>query len=332
MEKYKYLLFFTWYALFVTTPTAGNSSMKKIAQSKMQFIKISPSARAAALGDAFTSYAGDPNAIFYNPAGMAFVEGTGVVFNNNSWIAEISHLSGVFCYNKDALGTFTFSFISMDYGEFERTIVDEHAWVGYQNLGAFSIMEYALGLGYARKITNRLSLGGQLKYLYQNLGDIQSFAYIGTEFEEHKTSTFKDNALAFDFGTYYDTEIKGITISMAMQNFANQPLPLIFRYGMSVKLHEVFFPGAENNALRLSGDILQSKDYGDGYQFGLEYALYEQYFLRTGYKITSATEEDFSFGAGTNLMLKGLKIQIDYSYSKFGVLKDINRLSFGIRF
>jgi len=330
MKKYKYLIVFACFALFMTAPIKGIASMKKIAQSKMQFIKISPSARAAALGDAFTSYAGDPNAIFYNPAGMAFVKGVNVICNNNSWISDIRHLSTAVSYNKEALGTFTLSFIYMDYGEFQRTIVDEHAWAGYQELGSFSIMEYALGLGYAKKITNRLSLGGQIKYLYQNLGSVQSFSYIGTEFEEQKTSTYEDGVFAFDFGTYYNTEIKGITISMAMQNFANQPIPLMFRYGMSVELNQVFFPSAKDHRLRLSGDILESKDYGDGYQFGLEYGLSGQYFLRTGYKITSSTDEGFSFGLGANLLIKGLEIQIDYSYSQFGVLDNISRLSFGI--
>ncbi len=332
MKKYKYLLVCACWALFMMAPIRGFASIKKIAQSKMQFIKISPSARAAALGDAFTSYAGDPNAIFYNPAGMAFVEGVHVIFNNNSWIADIRHLSAAISYNNDVLGTFTLSLIAMDYGEFQRTIVDEHAWTGYQELGSFSVSEYAVGFGYANKITNRLSLGGQIKYLYHDLGAVQSFAYIGTEFEEQKTSTYVDGIFAFDFGTYYNTEIKGITISMAMQNFANQPLPLMFRYGMSVELNEIFFQSAKDHRLRLSGDILQSKDYGEGYQLGLEYGLFGSYFLRAGYKLTTATDEDISFGLGTNLSMKGLEIQIDYSYSNFGVLKDISRLSFGIGF
>jgi hypothetical protein len=306
--------------------------MNKVAQSKMQFVKISPSARAAALGDAFTSIAGDPNCIFYNPAGMAFVEGINVIFNNNSWIADIHHLSAVVAYNTGNWGTFSLSFINMNYGEFERTVVDEHAWVGYRSLGTFTITEYALGFGYAKNITSRFSLGGQIKYLYQNLGDVETQAFIGTEFEEHTTSTYIDDIVAFDIGTYYNTNLKGIVISMAMQNFANQPLPLIFRYGMSIELNQVVFPSAENHLLRLAGDILQSKDYGQGYQLGLEYAFARHYFIRSGYKVMTSTEEDLSLGLGIDISVADLGIQIDYSYSKFGILGNVNRLSFGISY
>jgi len=332
MKMNRYVLVHGCFALLLLMSVQGQATMKKIAQSKMLFIKISPSARAAALGDAFTSYAGDPNAIFYNPAGIAFVNNTNFTFNNSTWIADIHHLSAALSHTTKRLGTFSISFINMDYGDFQRTIVDEHAWDGYKVMDSFSIMEYAVGVGYANKITNRLSLGGQVKYLYQNLGPLESFAYIGTEFAEKTVSTYKDIVMAFDFGTYYNTELKGIVISMAMQNFSNQPLPLVFRYGMSIELSQIFQLPDDQHRLNLSGDILQSKDYGDGYQFGLEYGLQKQYFLRTGYKINTATEEDFSFGLGTRLSLKRLKFQIDYSYSKFGVLENISRLSIGFEY
>ena len=119
---------------------------------------------------------------------------------------------------------------------------------------------------------------------------------------------------------------------MAMQNFANQPIPLVFRYGMSIELNQVFFPDAKNHLLRLSGDILQSKDYGEGYQFGLEYALYDSYFLRGGYKAITSTDEDFTFGFGMNISLKSVGIIVDYAYSTFGLLGNVNRISFGISY
>ena len=119
---------------------------------------------------------------------------------------------------------------------------------------------------------------------------------------------------------------------MAMQNFANQPLPLIFRYGMAIELNQVFFPSAEDHLLRLSGDILQSKDYGEGYQLGLEYAFAGNYFIRSGYKAMSSTEEDLSLGLGIDISVKKVGIKVDYSYSRFGILGIIYRLSFGISY
>ncbi len=52
-------------------------SVKKVAQAKMQFLKLGVGARAAAMGDAVLALSGDANAIFYNPAGCASVQGLG---------------------------------------------------------------------------------------------------------------------------------------------------------------------------------------------------------------------------------------------------------------
>jgi len=188
----------------------------KTAQTKLQFLKISPSARAAALGDAFTTVAGDPNSIFYNPAGMAFVEGLTVNVNKNNWLADIGHFSMVASYEAGNWGTFSLSAITMDYGEFQRTVIDEHAWLGYKSLGTFEVLEYALGFGYAKSITDRFSLGGQVKYIYQNLGNVESWSNVGTSFEHQSKGDYIDDVAAFDIGTYYDTGYNGIIIAMGV--------------------------------------------------------------------------------------------------------------------
>ena len=47
----------------------------KLAQTGMKFLSFSPDARAAALGDAITAKTGGASSLFYNPAGMARIEG-----------------------------------------------------------------------------------------------------------------------------------------------------------------------------------------------------------------------------------------------------------------
>ena len=305
--------------------------MDKTAQTKMQFLKISPSARAAALGDAFSTVAGDPNSIFYNPAGMAFVDGINVAINKNDWIADIAHLSAVISYNNPRYGTFSFNAITMDYGEFQRTRIDDHAWLGYEVLGTFDVAEYSLGFGYANNITDRFALGGQVKYINQNLGQVEAWSNIGTEFEHSSSLDYKDNVVAYDLGTYYETGYNGIIIAMSVQNFANSPIPLIFRYGMAVELNQLLFPSVQDHSLRLNGDLSQTKDYGDGYQVGLEYAYNKKLFLRTGYKL-NFSEENFTCGAGLNLPLKDFNFVLDYAYTKLDFLGSVNRITIGVRY
>ena len=319
--------------LFLTSSFAAD----KTAQTKMQFLKISPSARSAAMGDAFTTVAGDANSIFYNPAGMAFTEGLSIMVNKNDWLADIGHFSTVLAYNADEWGAFSFNIINMSYGKFERTVISEHAWLGYESLGSFEVAEYAFGFGYAKKITDRFSLGGQVKYIYQNLGDVQSWnpqdKGLDGGYSEEDASRFeyKDDIVAYDLGTYYETGYNGISLAMSIQNFANSPVPLIFRYGMAVGINQLFWKNIPDHTLRLNIDLNQTKDYSDGYQAGLEYSWLGQIFLRGGYKL-NYSEENFTFGAGINTAFQGTHIIIDYAYTEFELLGDVNRFSFGISY
>ncbi len=307
------------------------AAINKVAQSKMQFLKLGVGARASAMGDAFTAISGDPNAVFYNPAGCAFNEGISASFNKTDWIADITHFSGVISYNAGRLGVFNLNWINMDYGSMTKTVVDNHAWEGYLTQGDFSVTEYAIGLGYAKTITDRFSVGGQVKYVYQDLGSTETWWYINTDFENHKFVNNIDDVFAFDFGTYYDAGFKGIKIGMAIQNFANKAIPLTFRFGMSVEMNQIFFPNEKDHVVTLSWDGLHPRDYGERQHIGLEYSMYKNYFLRLGYKI-NYDEEDLTAGAGLNLNLKDFCLQLGYAYTKFGVFGNVNRFSISLKY
>jgi len=304
-------------------------AIKKVAQSKMQFIKLGVSARAVAMGDAFTGISGDPNSIFYNPAGCAFIKGISIAFNQANWIADIKHTSATISYNAKRYGVVNLNYITMDYGSMERTIVDAHAWEGYLSKGEFSVSEYAIGLGYAHQITDRLALGGQIKYISQDLGSNRIWRYIGSQFENTKIVENKDDVVAYDFGTFYYTGFKGLTIAMAIQNFANKAIPLNFRFGMAINLNEVIIPNSQNNTIVLDFDVLHPRDYSERAQLGIEYGFRRLFFLRMGYKL-NYDEEDFSAGVGVNLTMKGLLLKVDYAYTNFGILGNVNRFSISI--
>ena len=303
----------------------------KVAQSKMQFLKIGVGARAAAMGDAFTAVGYDPNAIFYNPAVTALSNGLNVTFNTTKWIADIDHLSGVISYNWNEIGTFTLSYINVDYGTMQRTIVDPHGWESYQELGEFSVKEYAVGFGFAKKLSEQFSVGGQIKYVYQNLGDTETWWYIGTEFEESEIVSNIDDVVAFDIGTFYDTQYKGLKIGMAIQNFANKAIPLTFRFGLSMELNQILFPENSDHMLLIAWDMLHPKDYGERQHFGLEYSFKGIYFLRAGYKL-NYDNENISAGIGVNVNVNGLRVQFGYAYSNFELFGNVNRFSISLKF
>jgi hypothetical protein len=69
---------------------------------------------------------------------------------------------------------------------------------------------------------------------------------------------------------------------------------------------------------------------------GLEYAVAETFFLRSGVTtlFREDSEEGLTFGGGINYRVGGSStlLKVDYSYSAFGRLKNVQRLSLGLRF
>ena len=77
-------------------------------------------------------------------------------------------------------------------------------------------------------------------------------------------------------------------------------------------------------------------DNAEWVNIGMEYALAETFFLRSG--ITTLfredTEEGLTFGAGMNYRIgrSATQLKFDYAYSAYGRLKNVQRLSLGLKF
>jgi hypothetical protein len=302
------------------------AQMKKVAQTKMQFLKLGIGARAAAMGDAFIAISGDPNSTFYNPAGCAGIDGLALAVHQTNWIADIDHKAGVLAYNTGRYGVIVADYIAVDYGTMERTVVDAHAWEGYQSQGSFSVGEYAVGLGYATSITDRFSIGGKVKYAYQDLGTSQTWQYLRTEFETTKMVKNENEAVAYDFGTYYNSGYKNIRVGMSVQNFANKPIPLTFRFGVAMDVNTLLMPENKTHVVTLAIDALHPKDYSERVNFGLEYAFNQLFFLRGGYKM-NYDEEKYTGGVGIKTKVSGFGLMFDYAVTDFGAFGIVNRFS-----
>lgn len=321
--KYKWLICFVALSCLAVTAQA---QMKKVAQTKMQFLKLGIGARAAGMGDAFIAVSGDPNSIFYNPAGCAYVDGISLALNQNNWIVDIDHKSGVLTFNTGRYGVIIADYIAVDYGTMERTVVDAHAWEGYQSQGTFSAGEYAVGFGYAISITDRFAIGGQVKYAYQDLATSQVWQYLKTEFESSRQVKNETQVTAYDFGTYYNSGFKNIRIGMSVQNFANKPIPLTFRFGAAMDLNQLLLPENKMHVLTLAVDALHPKDYSERMHFGLEYTYNHFFSLRGGYKL-NYDEESYTGGLGLKTKVHGLLFEFNYALSDFGVFGMISRFS-----
>ena len=324
---------------FSVSPSWGQAV--KYGQAGMGFLKINPSARLAAMGGTYANVEGNATDMFANAAGLSFVEGLQAAAGVTNWIVDSRHYSAGVAYQAGNLGTFGLSLVSMDYGEFKRTIPyegndPELRNRGYLSQGTFSVNEYALGLAYGRQITTQFYVGGQIRYASQDLGDVLITDPISGE---NITAENAINTVLLDFGTLYYTGFRDLRFGVALRNFSRQEdyfdqrfeMPLTFDFGMAMDVLSITDPDFEDNgsSLTLAVDALHVRDYSMRVHTGLEYGFMDTVFLRGGYKF-NYDEESFSAGLGLNTEMGGLGFQADYAYTAFGIFEPVHRLTVGL--
>ncbi|MEJ2050941.1 MAG: PorV/PorQ family protein [Calditrichota bacterium] len=309
----------------------ANASIKKVAQTGLQFLKVDMTARSAAMGGAYTMTASDASAIFANPAGLAEMQySTDFFATRTNWIANIAYNAGAVARNFGNFGVLALSFVSVDYGEMIGTQVANNA-VGYIQTGSVDVGGYAVGVGYARSLTDKFSIGGQVKYAQQHLGE--NLLSVGGKTVENKVS-----GLAYDIGTKFYPGFKSFRMGMSIRNFSTQfkyaeesfQLPLTFRLGFGMDVLDLI-GGLPNSSLVIDIDALHPRDYTERLHIGGEYTYANLLALRAGYK-TNYDEEGLSLGFGLQYELAGVHVKFDYAYSDFGAFNNVNRITLGASF
>jgi hypothetical protein len=307
----------------------------KLAQTGLKFLSIGISARQAALGDAFTAVDGYSVSMFYNPAGMARIEGVAdISLGSVNWIADIKHFHTSVAVKAGDIGVFGLSFQYADYGPIEATILANNNQ-GFLDMGVIKPNAYAVGLGYARAFTDKFSVGGNVKFVRQDLGTGATQAnYVGTAGSYTDAATIGNknavDVIAFDFGLMYRTGFKSLTLGMAVRNFAREvtyqkesfQLPLVFRLGVAMNVLDLVGFEREKQSLLVTVDAEHARDYPEQMKVGLEYVFMDAVSARVGY-VGPADEHSLSYGLGVQLQ----HLEVDYAYTPFGIFTEVNRFS-----
>jgi hypothetical protein len=303
-----------------------------------QFLKFPVTARGAALGNGLVVKVNDASAIFCNPAGLAAATGISAFYSHTMLYFDMNLDAASVIYNVPRVGNFGINFIYFSSGDIEETTVEQQDGTG----NMFQYIDYALGVSYARRITNRFNFGLNFKYAHE---DLASGLGSGDE--------FKAGNLAIDVGLAYHTDFKGLSIGMNIKNFGPelQPkgiyqdwdngvpimdpddptkieeneyrkyhMPLTFQVGVGIEPYSVGphkltiytvleHPNDNVEILNLAGEYL------------LDIASIKL-AIRAGYSLGHDVK-GITIGGG--IMLKGL--QIDYSLVDYGLLEYVNTFS-----
>ncbi len=279
-----------------------------------QELKIGVSARATAMGSAFTAVADDATAVFWNPGGLVNVKGNEVSLNHVSWAADTNLSTAVVAFNPRSIpGTFAFSVRSfwMD-PQLVRTAYNPEGTGETFDAGTTTF-----GLSYARFFTDKFSAGVTMNYLHMGLAESAV------------------NSLALDFGIMYRIGIKDLKLGMTIQNLGGKfkfderesKLPVTFKVGLSFSLFK-----NEHQRLTPAIEFQHPADNVERANVGVEYALNDFFFARAGYHINYDTD-GLAFGFGAALPTgETTRIQADYSAVDMEALGYVHRFTISVTY
>jgi hypothetical protein len=324
-------------AMMAWAPDAAVAQQDKLAQTGMKFLSISVDARAAGLANAMTAIDGGGASLFYNPAGMAWQDGAGdIALGRVQWVADIDYdfAAASFKPADGQYGIFGLSFVYAQYGELEETIRYDNEQ-GFLDIGTFKPTAWSLGFGYAKAFTDRFSVGGQVKYANQDLGN--------SILDEDGAGGYlrSDNSIgvaAFDLGMFYKTGFKSMNFAVTARNFAREityeeesfQLPLTLTIGLSMDVLDLT-GASRNQSLLVTVDAANPRDFSEQLRVGAEYRFQQILSLRLGYAFPT-DQEGISFGVGLTPSLGSVGFAVDYSYTDFGVFSEVQRLTLKFKF
>ena len=318
-------------------PTPGQDiPREKRAQTGFKFLSVSPDARAAGMGDAYSSIKGGSTAMFYNAAAMGWYDRkVDVAGGQIQWIADVNYIVGSAAINTN-YGVVGISLVAVDYGDFEETVRFDNDQ-GFLDTaeGSYSPSAFAFGIGYAKAITDRFSVGGNLKIARQNLGTLP----VSGTVTNLTRKDFSQTSYLVDFGVLYWTGFKSLNFALSTRNFASErqyseesfELPLAFRMGLSMDLIDLTSMDKEMHSLLLAVDTERPRDFDENVKMGAEYTIMNTLSLRMGYTFP-ADEQGISLGVGVKRDLGTTDVGFDYAYADFGVFSAVHRLGVRVGF
>ncbi|PIS27858.1 MAG: hypothetical protein COT43_08375 [Candidatus Marinimicrobia bacterium CG08_land_8_20_14_0_20_45_22] len=333
---------FTIVLITVSAMYAGSGRLTNVGTTAAPFLEVGVGSRAIGMGGAFVAVANDVSALYWNPAGIARMQNAEAVFERVEWLSDISfnYLGAVIPFGRwGSAGVFL---DAMTVPKMAVRTVDYPDGTGEE----FDATSYAFGLTYSFALTDRFSVGMTGKYI------------------EERVWHEKARSVAFDIGTLYRTNFRGLRIGATITNFG----PSMMMDGSDLIIYYDADPSIDGNNDRIMGklitdewplplnmqiglayDLLDRKNYRmtitadafhpinntESINIGTEVSILEMLYIRGGFQAIgqSDTEEGLTFGGGLRYKMFGQSyIKFDYAYADFGRLQAANRFTLRLDF
>lgn len=309
------------------------------------FLEIPVGARGTSLGNAYVSMANDATSLYWNPSGIARMEQNAALVSHTNWIAGTSLDYAALVLPLGGFGTLGFSFTELSMGDMKVRTVELPEGTGEY----FSASDLAIGVSYARTLSDRFSIGFTGKYIQESIWHETAYAMavdVGTSFRTDLFGGMIIGASLSNFGSsmqlagrdarYFirlDPTKQGTTDQVPTDiEFNSWNLPLLFQIGVSAMPLKT-----DDFSLSVAIDALHPSDYDETVNAGAELSYRDFFFLRGGFNSIRDpnAEGGLSLGFGvTSAMFSSssLKVTFDYAYRDMGRLENIQVISVGIAF
>ncbi|MGA9120646.1 MAG: PorV/PorQ family protein [Bacteroidota bacterium] len=309
------------------------------------FLEIPVGARGISLGGAFVSLTNDATSLYWNASGIARLAKNEALVSHTNWIAGTSLDFAGLALPLGSFGTLGFSFTQLSMADMMVRTVELPEGTGEY----FSASDLAIGVSYARVLSDRFSIGFTAKYIQESIWHEVAYAMavdIGTTFRTDLFGGMTIGASLSNFGTSMklagrdarqfirlDPTKQGTNGQIpADVEFDSWDLPLLFQIGVSATPVK-----SEDFALSVAVDALHPSDYVETVNAGAELAYRNFLFIRGGYSSIRDpnSEGGLSLGVGLTSALfstTGLEVTFDYAYRDMGRLENIQVISVGVQF
>lgn len=298
------------------------------------FLEIGVGSRAMGLGGAYTSIESDATCMYWNPAGIGWINELEILAHHSNWLANTNFQYFGLISPMNETTSIGLSITLLDYIEKQpvRTILQP------EGTGeVYGASDLAIGFTYSRVMTNRFAFGISGKYIRQKIWNEVAATY------------------AMDVGIHYKTYIQGLSLGSSISNFGNElklegrdliraydedqlnysndklnvqhstdsfPLPLIIRSGLSYK-RNIFY----SSSLLMMVDLIHPSNDVESMNVGLEFNTLNIFSIRLGYQsiFNQSSQSGLTSGFGVELNKNGnLPLSIHYSYANWGILHDVH--------
>jgi len=267
--------------------------------SVLPFLKAGQGPRAAAMGEAFTSIAGDASSLYWNPAGLGRLSGWLVAASHHQWFTGITDevLHGAVRAGPGVLG---FGVAYSGEGGIE-------SWTEENQPGdTFGVWDGMLTCGYGTKLSGRHLLGGAVKLVTEDLHVEQGWgAGLDVGFQTRLLPRLSVGAAVRHLGAaWFGVGMEGLPTELAA--------------GAS------YVTAGIVAAL----DVVVPFDNVPNVRLGLEYMPVKELALRAGYRTgpqdlrALGALSGFCAGAGFNAGRLG----VDYAFAPYGELGAVHRI------